>query len=277
MKKNFLYFLFFLIISSSGFFILRRKEEFIKNPARYLPAEKLNRVIVETRMKIDENPEDIFSYIEGGVALYQKGRDYYPEAVNLMQKALKLGAADIKIFFYLAVMYDELNLSEKAFSSYEKFLRNRPQDFYMRLRYGNLFFRLNRYQFASEQYGAALSVEPKNQTALINLALSYKARDMYDEALEKFKLAQTINPVIPPEILIKIAETYLIKKDFISAETYYKKVIEKKPNSAPALFGLGETYMNMNKKPEAKKCFQKVLEIEPNNLEAKKYIYQLNK
>ena len=57
-----------------------------------------------------------------------------------MQKALKLGAADIRIFFYIAIMYDELNLSEKAFNYYEKFLRNRPQDFYMRLRYGNLFF-----------------------------------------------------------------------------------------------------------------------------------------
>ncbi|PKM92836.1 MAG: hypothetical protein CVU80_01295, partial [Elusimicrobia bacterium HGW-Elusimicrobia-4] len=59
--------------------------------------------------------------------------------------------------------------------------------------------------------------------------------------------------------------------------TYYKKVIEKKPNSAPAFFGLGETYVNANKKSEAKNCFQKFLSIEPNNLEAKKYIYQLNK
>lgn len=272
MKKVFLYFLIFLIISSSIFLILHRKEEFIKNPARYLPAEKLNRVIVETHTKIEENPEDISAYIEGGIALYQKGRDYYPEAVNLMQKALKLGAADIRIFFYIAIMYDELNLSEKAFNYYEKFLRNRPQDFYMRLRYGNLFFRLNRYQSASEQYEAALSIEPKNQTALINLALSYKARDMYDEALEKFKLAQVVNPVLPPEILIKIAQTYLVKKDFASAEIYYKKVIEKKPNSALAFLGLGETYINMNKKTEANNCFQKVLSIEPNNLEAKKYL-----
>ncbi|MFA5779319.1 MAG: tetratricopeptide repeat protein [Elusimicrobiota bacterium] len=272
MKKFLSYLFVFLIIASSVFLTFHKKEEFLKSSTQYLPVEKLNKIIINARARIEENPEDIFSYIEGGVALYQKGRDYYPEAVNLMQKAIKLGAADIRIFFYLAIMYDELNLSEKAFSYYEKFLRNRPQDFYMRLRYGNLFFHLNMYQSASEQYETALSIEPKNQTAMINLALSYKARDMYDEALEKFKLAQTVNPVLPPEILIKIAETYLIKKDFISAETYYKKVIEKKPNSAPALFGLGETYLNMNKKPEAKNCFQKVLSIEPNNLEAKKYL-----
>ncbi|MBI5574542.1 MAG: tetratricopeptide repeat protein [Elusimicrobia bacterium] len=272
MKKVFLYFLFFLIIGSSVFFIRRQKEEFIKNPARYLPTEKLNRVIIAARTKIDENPEDIFSYIAGGVALYQKGRDYYPEAVNLMQKALKLGAIDIRIFFYLAIMYDELNLTDKAFSYYEKFLRNRSQDFYMRLRYGNLFFRLNRYESASEQYETALSIEPKNETALINLALSYKARDMYDEALEKFKQTELIKPISSPEILIKIAETCLIKKDFSSAEVYYKKVIEKKPNSSVALLGLGEVYINMNKKQEAKNCFQKVLSIEPNNLEAKKYL-----
>lgn len=272
MKKKVLFFLFFLIIGSSIFFVLHKQDEFIKSSDQYLPVDKLNKIIVETRTKIEENPEDIFAYVKGGIAIYQKGKDYYPEAVNLMQKALKLGAADIKIFFYLAIMYDELNITDKAFSYYEKFLRNRPQDFYMLLRYGNLFFRLNRHQSASEQYEAALSIEPKNKTALINLALSYKARDMYDEALEKFKLAQTVDPALPPEILIKIAETYLIKKDFISSEIYYKKVIEKKPNSAPALFGLGETYINMNKKLEAKDCFQKVLSIEPNNLEAKKYL-----
>lgn len=262
----------FLIIASSVFLTFYKKEKFLKSSTQYLPVEKLNKIIINARARIEENPEDIFSYIESGIALYQKGRDYYPEAVNLMQKALKLGAVDIRVFFYLAIMYDELNLTDKAFNYYEKFLRNRPQDFYMRLRYGNLFFRLNRYEFASEQYAAAMSIEPKNQTTLINLALSYKARDMYDEALEKFKFAETVNPVLSPEILIKIAETYSIKKDFISAETYYKKVIEKKPNSSAALLGLGKTYLNMNRKPEAKNCFQKVLSIEPNNLDAKKYL-----
>jgi len=272
MKKIFLYALLFLVIGFSIFFILRPRYEFIESSDRYLPVEKLNKTIVETRARIEEKPEDIFAYIEGGIASYQKGKDYYPSAVNLMQKALKLGAVDIRIFFYLAIMYDELNLSEKAFNYYEKFLRNRPQDFYIRLRYGNLFFRLNRYESASEQYETALSIEPKNKTALINLALSYKARDMYDEALEKFKLAQTINPVFPPEILIKIAEIHSIKKDFLSAEIYYREVIEKKPDSVTALLGLGETYNNMNKTPEANNCFQKVLLIEPNNLAAKKYL-----
>ncbi|MFH0947398.1 MAG: tetratricopeptide repeat protein [Elusimicrobiota bacterium] len=275
MKKIFLFFLFFLVIGSSVFFILRQKDEFIKSSAQYLPVEKLNKIIVETRTKIEENHEDIFAYIDGGIALYQKGRDCYPEAINQFNIARKLGAVDIRNFFYLAIMYDELNLSEKAFSYYEKFLRNRPQDFYIRLRYGNLFFRLNRCQSASEQYETALLIEPKNQTALINLALSYKARDMYDEALEKFKLAEEIKLPLPAEILIKIAETYRIKKDFTSAEIYYKKAIEKKPDSAAALFGLSETYLSINKKSEAKDYFQKVLEIEPNNLEAKKYISKL--
>ena len=46
---------------------------------------------------------------------------------------------------------------------------------------------------------------------------------MYDEALEKFKLAQTVKPVLLPEILIKIAETYLIKKILYSPKHITKK------------------------------------------------------
>jgi len=272
MKKYFLYILILLVIGFSVLLLLPKNDQFIKSPNQYLPAEKLNKIILETREKTAKNPEDIFSYIEGGVALYQKGRDYYPEAINQLQRALKLGAVDLRIYFYLAIMYDELNVPERAFVYYEKFLRNRPKNFYMRTRYGNLFFHQNRYDSASEQYETALSVQPKNQTALINLALSYKARDMFDEALEEFRKAESVKSIRTPEILIKIAETYSAKKDFSSVLAYYTKAIERKPNSVAALLGLADTYLNTGYKSEAANYFQKVLEIDPANPIAKKQL-----
>ena len=272
MKKYFLTILIFLSVVFAVFFVLQKKDEFIKSPAQNLSVERLDKIIVETRAKTEENPEDIFSYIESGVALYQKGKDNYPEAINQLQKALKLGAVNIKIFFYLAIMYDELNLYEKSLNYYEKFLRNRPRDFYMRLRYGNLFFRQNRYDSASEQYETALSIEPKSRPALINLAMSYKARDMYDEALEKFRQAEAVKPDFPPEVLIKIAETCFAKKDFSDAVEYYNKAIEKKPDSAAALLGLGESYVNTGNKSQAYNYFRKVLKTDPNNPKARRYL-----
>ncbi|MFH1540890.1 MAG: tetratricopeptide repeat protein [Elusimicrobiota bacterium] len=267
------YLLLTLIVCLSTFLTTcKKKDEFIKNPSQYLPVEKLNKIIVEAHTKIEANSEDIPAYIEEGIALYQKGMDCYPQAINQLKVALKLGVIDIRVFFYLAIMYDELNLSEKAFNYYEKFLRNYSKDFYMRLRYGNLFFRQNRYESASEQYELALSIEPKNQTALINLALSYKARDLYTEALEKFELAEKLKPSFTPETLFKVAETYFLKNDFINTEKYYQKACAKKSDSIPSLLGLGKTYLKINKASEAKKCFEKVLSIEPNNEIAKKYM-----
>jgi len=215
MKKLF----FILLIAFSIIFLVllvsnQNKEVFIKNPTQYLPPEKLNKLIINTRSKIEKNPEDIISYIELGIAYYQKGIDSYTDAINYLRKAVKLGSMDIRTLFYLGIMYDELNLTEKAFNYYEKYLRNDPNDVYIRLRYGNLYFRLNRYESASEQYETIYAQEPKNQTAIINLALSYKARNMHDKALETFDEAQKLRPVLNSEVLVKIAELYYLKNDF---------------------------------------------------------------
>jgi tetratricopeptide (TPR) repeat protein len=272
-EKTFFYILAIIVIIIGLFvFLQQKKENLIKNPSQYLPVKTLDKIILENRLKIEDNPEDIFAYIESGIANYQKGKDCYPEGINQFQKALKLGAVDIRILFYLSIMYDELNLTDKAFNYYEKFLRNRPGDVYIRLRYGNLYFKLHRYDSATEQYEIASSVEPKNQTAIINLALSYKARDMYDEAINKFKQAQNLKKPLSSEILMKIAETYFIKNDFINAKTYYEKTVSKKQDSVPALMGLGETYLKLNQKEEAKKYFQKVINIDATNSKAKKYL-----
>src|SRR3989339_281628 len=273
MKKVFL---FVLIIFSLTFIILlfnnKNKEELIKNPSQYLPPEKLNKLILDARQKIEESPEEISSYIDAGIANYQKGIDSYPDAINQLQKAFKLGAMDIRILFYLSIMYDELNLTDKAFNYYEKYLRNNSKDVYIRLRYGNLYFRLNRYDSASEQYEMVLAKEPNNQTAIINLAMSYKARDMYDEALEKFKKAQELKPALTSEVLVKIAELYYIKNDFANAEICYNKVLENKPESIVALSGLSQTFLKLNKNDDAKKCIENILSLDPNNEQAKNYL-----
>ncbi|MEW6557950.1 MAG: tetratricopeptide repeat protein [Elusimicrobiota bacterium] len=264
-----------LVLGICIFYIFYHKKEknyLIKNPSQYLPAEKLNKIILKTKSKIEENPEDIFSYIENGIANYQKGREFYPVAINQLRTSLKLGAMDIRIPFYLGIMYDELGLTDKAFSYYEKFLRNQPKDIYIRLRYGNLFFRQNRYELASEHYEIACNFSPKNQTALLNLALSYKARGMYNEALEIFKRAEGLRSQFSTEILIKVAETYFAKTDFANAETYYKKAVEQKADSVSALIGLAELYLKTDKKNEARYYFQKALAVEPDNAKAKKYL-----
>ncbi|MBN1383527.1 MAG: tetratricopeptide repeat protein [Elusimicrobia bacterium] len=273
MKRILSYILCILILSVFlAFICLHKKEKLIKNPSAYLPVKKLDRIIASSRLRIETNPEDIFSYIEIGIANYQKGKEFYPAGINYLKKALKLGAADTRILFYLGIMYDEMNLTEKAFNYYEKFLRNRPKDVYIRIRYGNLYFRLHRYSAASKQYEIATGLDPKNQTAVINLALSYKARRLYDEALGKFKQAENLNSPLPPDILIKIAETYFIKEDFENAEIYCEKAINDKPDSSVAFLKLGEIYLKQDKKNEAEKCFRKVIGIDPENSEAKEYL-----
>ncbi|HAM39242.1 MAG TPA: hypothetical protein DCP53_07630 [Elusimicrobia bacterium] len=273
MKKLF----FILLIAFSIIFLVllvsnQNKEVFIKNPTQYLPPEKLNKLIINTRSKIEKNPEDIISYIELGIAYYQKGIDSYTDAINYLRKAVKLGSMDIRTLFYLGIMYDELNLTEKAFNYYEKYLRNDPNDVYIRLRYGNLYFRLNRYESASEQYETIYAQEPKNQTAIINLALSYKARNMHDKALETFDEAQKLRPVLNSEVLVKIAELYYLKNDFVNAELYYKRVLKDKEESVIALTGLCQTYLKMNRNKEAKKYIEQILTYDPNNEQVKKIL-----
>ncbi|PYU97554.1 MAG: hypothetical protein DMG26_21075, partial [Acidobacteria bacterium] len=75
----------------------------------------------------------------------------------------------------------------------------------------------------------------------------------------------------PPDlpVLLHSAEEALNRKDFATAATALKSVVERQPDLVPAWFNLGYAYSGLHQNDEAVKAYQKALELKPDLFEAR--------
>lgn len=126
----------------------------------------------------------------------------------------------------------------------------------------------------------ALTISPANTNFWKQSAQNY----YYLSALDPKMLAASITSL---EQVIKLAPTdtksfYLLgyfhelNKSQEIAVSYYQQAIALKPNYDHALFNLGKIYFDQKKYSEARELFESVLKIAPTNLEAKKFLDEIN-
>lgn len=125
----------------------------------------------------------------------------------------------------------------------------------------------------------ALKISPYNlnfwkQRAQIYYYLSGLDTQYYLVALESLHQAAKLAPT-DAKTFYMLGEFYKNIKEIDTAQIYYQKALDLKPNYDHAAFALGEIYLGQKKKDEAKKMFQLVLSIAPKNQDAIKYLQSL--
>jgi tetratricopeptide (TPR) repeat protein len=76
-----------------------------------------------------------------------------------------------------------------------------------------------------------------------------------DDALAKLEVMEKKLPD-DPLVLNLIGSAYTKKKDYLAAETYFRKAVKKSPDFFPALFNIGEVFFLQKKYAEAREHFQ---------------------
>jgi len=191
------------------------------------PQDSLEKTIDKLEHKVTENPEDIFSLTLLGLAYYQKGVNYYSQALNNLYKAWQLGSNDIRIYGCMGVIYDRLNLKDYAVNEYKKYLRNRPDDFYAHFKLGNLYLRSKELDLAIDCYESAYRLAPKNLSVLYNLAVVYQKKNLLDEAERIWQIALQTHKKLPPKAYYFLYELYKAKNDLEKATFYLNKSKER--------------------------------------------------
>src|SRR5262245_14659819 len=90
----------YLVLREAGSFSRRK----IDSPAR----PQLDAAIASATDRLKGNPQDISTLVELGTLHFEKGKDYYGDAINELEEARELGALDPRIFYCLGVMYQEV-------------------------------------------------------------------------------------------------------------------------------------------------------------------------
>lgn len=253
----------------------RPEPEFPRREAEFLPVQEQDRRLAEAELRLKADAEDVASLTESGVLLFEKGPDRYPDAINALEEARRLGALDPRIFFYLGVMYQSEGLYSFAVAEYQKFLRNRPGDSEARLLLAKLEYQDGQFEDAAAQYRRLLPTHPRDPVVMENLALTLWKLRRDDEAVALLKEVGGSDPLVSRRAHYYLGQIAFEKKDYKQALRDFAVLLPVEGNPA---FGIpadevhaavAANFEKLKLFREAKDHWERVLQVHPKDAKAK--------
>lgn len=99
-------------------------------------------------------------------------------------------------------------------------------------------------------------------------AEAHKMRQVYNEAIEEYRLALSLRPN-EPDLYEALGHAYLLKNSLEEARIELEKALELDPSRSRSLFLLGRLYVNQREEQKAIPYLQKALRRDPDLLEAR--------
>jgi tetratricopeptide (TPR) repeat protein len=176
----------FLSFLGALLLMLSDKGSYNKRRIEFPPLPQLNAAIVAAQEKLKVNPQDIGTLVELGTLHFEKGKEFYPDAINELEDARELGALDPRIFYCLGIMYQEVGLYQFALDEYRKFLRHYPDDKEIRMLTAKLLYRQGGFAEAVREYERLRYHHPGDPLIEENLGLSLWQDKQLDRAVDSF-------------------------------------------------------------------------------------------
>lgn len=241
----------FVLISTCYNFFFKSKKLFFprENENIVIKEDKIDKDIEKLQSELDYSPENVKIMINLGIYYFLKGPGFYDKSINLLYKAWQLGSTDVRIFYYLGVMYDFLNLYNLAINEYKKFLTNVPNDIEVNLRLGNLYYKVGKFDDAINIYFYVLKKDKNNIIALTNLGFIYFSRENFGDAQEYFLKVKTIckkkNLSEPKNLNLYLGKIYFNNKNFEIAKEFFQQEQKNYPDNLENNLMLAKTYYEL--------------------------------
>ena len=199
----------------------------------------------------------------------------FDRSLKAFEKLLETNKRNIKILSKIGEIYYQKGELDRAYEVYKKITMLEPVTENARVAYlnmGNILDDAQRFDEAIEAYKKALSINPKDDAAHYNLGLTYRNAQKPELAIQSWKEASRLNPE-NPRARLAIADYYYEYKFYDLAEKEYQDILLRWPGLQEAHFKMGTIYYKRNQLPYALKAFQRTVEINENNeLSRKAYI-----
>lgn len=247
------------------------------------PLPKLNAAIVAAQERLKGNPEDIGTLTELGTLHFEKGKEYYPDAINELEEARELGALDPRIFYCLGIMYQEVGLYSFALDEYKRFLRHYPDDKEIRMLAAKLLYKQGSFAEAVKQYERLKFNHPGDALIEENLGLSLWGAKEADRAIDSFNQLQATGGD-----QAKRAEFYLGQIAFErgDAKGAVEHLLKCQPEAGAANFGipadklhsaLALAYQKAGDLAAAKTAWEQAVQDNPGDAKLKESLRAVNR
>ncbi|MBI4677092.1 MAG: tetratricopeptide repeat protein [Elusimicrobia bacterium] len=231
--------------------------------------------------KLKGDPQDIASLVHLGVLYFEKGKDHYADAINALEDARDLGAMDVRIFYCLGMMYQEVGLPGFAVDEYRRYLRNNPGDKEIRLLAAKLLYQQGRCAEAAGEYERLKYHFPNDKIVEENLGLSLWAAKQYQRATESFQALKAFGPAEAKRASFYLGQLSYDQMLYNAALTHLLAAVPGAPDDAvPAgkvQSALALTYQKIGRYEDARAAWEKTLATTPKDVKAQVALRELNR
>ncbi len=244
---------------------------------------QIESAIASAQVRLAANPQDFTALVDLGMLHFANGVQTYPDAVNELEEARRLGSLDSRLFYCLGVMYQELGLYPFALEEYQKHLRSFPDDKEVRMLAAKLCYHQGDYEAAVKEYERLRYHDPNDPLIIENLGLSLWGAKLTERAMECFE-ALKVAGGLPS----RRAQFYLGQMAFEAGR--FQEALALMQRGLPADdqpdFGIPKDRMHaavamawqkLNHPVEARDAWQRVLKLVPNDAKALAALRDLNR
>ena len=256
------------------YFLLHDSGGFARRTIEFPPLPKLNAAIVAAQERLKGNPQDIATLVELGTLHFEKGKEYYPDAINELEEARELGALDPRIFYCLGIMYQEVGLYQFALDEYKRFLRHYPDDKEIRMLTAKLLYKQGNFSEAVKEYERLKFNYPGDSLIEENMGLSLWGAKETDRAIDSFNTLKTQGAEQARRAEFYLGQISLERGDAKGALEHLQKSQEggAVPAGIPAdrfHTALAQAYQKLGDWPSAKAAWEQVVQENPSDAKAK--------
>ncbi|KPJ59067.1 MAG: hypothetical protein AMJ42_02280 [Deltaproteobacteria bacterium DG_8] len=211
---------------------------------------------------------DIDELIKEGDALRKKKK--YEEALEVLDKAIRIGSSDKKIADILVKIGDNLRKQEKyeeALKAFENTIEIDPKTAHLWNKKGYVLLKLGRYKEAFEAFDKAIEIDPKNIFSLFRKGETLVKLRRYEEALENFDKAIALYPGDP---FFKGNRGFVLLKlrRYKEALKIFEEIIEVDKRNVYAWNNKGNALRKLEKHEKALEAFDEAIKIDKRNVYA---------
>jgi tetratricopeptide (TPR) repeat protein len=241
---------------------------FPRQSSDFLPPAKLEEAKAAAHAALEKNPDDLDALTGLAVAEFQEGPDHAMDCAVHGQRALDLGALDDRLFYYTAACYEVKGLNSFASEAFEKYLRHHPGDLDVRLRLGNLYYRMGDPQNAESQFRTVLAARPGDALVSFNLAVALRDRHQWQEGLDVLSPILARDNTLPAGGFRVMGDLYRGLKDPVKALEAYGRELERSPDDAELLASQAQTFEDAGRDDDALAAWKRTVDLNPKNKQA---------
>ncbi len=175
-----------------------------------------------------DNPKDYATHQQVGFTLLQNG--FYNQAAEHFETA-KADTVSDDPYLGLGYTYMRLNRTPEAIESFERYLKNHPEDGTIYNMIGYAYMGSGELAKAEECFARYKDLEPNNPNSHDSYAECLMNSGKLDEAIAEYKEAIKINPSFTNPYAM-LGQIYIMKDDGQSAKEFFDKYLELDPNGA---------------------------------------------